>query len=77
MTLKSKLKINLILSIFIPFLLFAILLMPTVKPNSVKADEDYVEKIVAVVYDDSGSMNSNGRYEYAKYAMQVCKICNP
>ncbi len=70
MKLKLNLRQNLILLlVIIPFLLFAFLL-PLSKPKPTEAQDDYVEKIVAVVYDDSGSMGTE-KYNYAKYAMQV------
>ncbi len=66
---KYRFKINLILCV-IPFLLL-IFLFPFSQPNQVKAsDVNYNQKVVAVVYDDSGSM-SGSRHGYAKYAMQV------
>lgn len=43
-----------------------------VSPKQVKAEDvSYNKKIVAVVYDDSGSMDTSRRVDYAKYAMQV------
>jgi hypothetical protein len=43
-----------------------------VSPQEVKAEDiSYNKKIVAVVYDDSGSMDTSRRVDYAKYAMQV------
>ncbi len=69
MKLKLRLKFILIL-IIIPFLLF-VNLIPSLSPSKAKASNNvYTQKIVAVVYDDSGSMQWN-KYYYAKYAMQV------
>ena len=42
-------------------------------PSDVLADESdslYTQKVVAVVYDNSGSMNTGGWSPYAKYALQ-------
>ncbi len=72
MKLKLNLRKNLIiLLMLIPLVLFAYL-MSLSNPKLVKADadDDYVEKIVAVVYDDSGSMRGD-KFNYAKYAMKV------
>ena len=75
MKLKLNLRKNLIiLLMLIPLVLFACLTAMS-KPKSVIAQDDYVEKIVAVVYDDSVSMRDDrtpyGKFTYAKYAMQV------
>ena len=75
MKLKLNLRKNLIiLLIIIPFLLL-LNLIPLSEPKQAIANDDYIEKIVAVVYDDSGSMRDSnspkGKFTYAKYAMQV------
>ncbi len=36
-----------------------------------QSDFNYTKKIVSVVYDDSGSMKTDNRYMYAKYAIQT------
>lgn len=46
-------------------------------PLTASADAMYIRKIVSVVYDDSGSMNSNDKAGYANYAMQAfCGMLN-
>lgn len=66
---KFRLKINLLLIIF-PFLI-SLFLLPFSTPSTAQAtDNTYNQKIVAVVYDDSGSMSGDKLY-YARYAMQV------
>ena len=41
------------------------------------AESLYIRKIVSVVYDDSGSMNSRSKWDYANYAMQAfCGMLN-
>lgn len=48
--------ISLIVSLL---LVFGVLLMQ--EPMTVKADSLYIRKVVAVVYDDSGSMKSDNK----------------
>lgn len=46
-------------------------------PLSVSAESMYIRKIVSVVYDDSGSMTEDGKWECANYAMQAfCGLLN-
>ena len=46
-------------------------------PAPASAESLYIRKIVSVVYDDSGSMNSSNKAAYANYAMQAfCGMLN-
>ncbi len=66
---KFRLKIILTL-IIIPLLLFINTVAFSQSARVKASDNSYNQKIVAVVYDDSGSMSGN-KHAYAKYAMQV------
>ena len=61
----------LILSLMLAFSAFLL-----VTPLSVNADSLYIRKVVAVVYDDSGSMKGDNKWPFANYAMQTfCYHC--
>lgn len=48
-----------------------------VLPVPASAESLYIRKIVSVVYDDSGSMQSGSKWAYANYAMQAfCGMLN-
>ena len=62
----------LILSLMLAFSAFLL-----VTPLSVNADSLYIRKVVAVVYDDSGSMKGDNKWPFANYAMQTfCGMLN-
>lgn len=68
---RKKIKIFL-LSALAVFMLFSCVTLRS-PPTSVSASEKdsvYSDKIVAVVYDNSGSMKTGGWSPYAKYALQ-------
>ncbi len=58
----------------------AVLLLLTVLPAlplTASAESLYIRKIVSLVFDDSGSMGSDGKYDYANYALQAfCGMLN-
>ena len=64
---------------YIAFILPIILMVNWFSYTSAAADSMFVRKVVSVVYDDSGSMSSNGsmNWSYANYAMQtLCGLLN-
>lgn len=61
-----------LISLFvIPLLLLTCLICPLNKNIVLAESNGYNQKVIAVVYDDSGSMTTGSRVDYAKYAMQV------
>ena len=56
-------------------MVMALLVLPA--PLEANAESLYIRKIVSVVYDDSGSMESDGKWAFANYAMQTfCGMLN-
>lgn len=68
---RKKLKIFLF-SMMAMLLLFSSAFLRSPPKNVLAEDSDslYTKKVVAVVYDNSGSMNTGGWSPYAKYALQ-------
>ena len=68
---KMKRRVKFIFSLILVPLMFLSLIASSVLLMETMADSPgYNEKIVAVVYDNSGSMSIDDRDDYAKYAMQ-------
>ncbi len=67
---RNKILISLSL---IPLLLLSVFLSAVIIPTKANDSSGYTQKVVAVVYDDSGSMadDSFKKQSYAKYAMQT------
>ena len=65
------------LASFIISIMLVISVFLITTPLTVYADSLYIRKVVAVVYDDSGSMKSDNKWPFANYAMQTfCGMLN-
>lgn len=65
------------LTSFIISIIMVISVFLITTPLTVHADSLYIRKVVAVVYDDSGSMKSDNKWPFANYAMQTfCGMLN-